>query len=313
MQIRTPQTICIQRTVLGGKYRCQYVRGCMAPPQASSSSCCVSCMASARRWSDPEFFESWCSKATPWTPFSDWLMVSNMFLLYVYTYIYTMVYIHICVLCLMMYYNTYLRGCLGWFKLTFFFWGWFHHQRGDDWAPSPGITRWRALQPFEVEGLFLGDREVLRGPDFWDFWVKHHQDLGGVETDRVTTATGSGTQPEWSGVCFWMFFLWFLSFFVLWVSQGGCAIELLTLLRLLSWYMRCCCLQIFLHPLPARANPTTSVSWPPGNPGSPWCPKASLKISRHSWGRFRCHGFHRDRRRVCKAHHRRYRMLRIIP
>lgn len=43
----------------------------------------------------------------------------------------------------------------------------------------------------------------------------------------------------------------------------------------------------------------------PGNPGSPWCPKASLKISRHSWGRFRCHGFHRDQRRICKAHHRR--------
>ena len=78
----------------GGKYRFQYVRGCMAPRQASSSSCCVSCMASARRWSDPEFFESWCSKATPWTPVSDWLMVSNVFLLYDYVYIYIIIYIY---------------------------------------------------------------------------------------------------------------------------------------------------------------------------------------------------------------------------
>ena len=61
----------------------------MAPRQASNSSCCMSCMAARRRFFHAELFESFeCSKATPWTPFSDWLMVSNNFYLHLSIYIY---------------------------------------------------------------------------------------------------------------------------------------------------------------------------------------------------------------------------------
>ena len=125
-------------------------------------------------------------------------------------------------------------------------------------SPST-LWSWRAI--FGRQGSFTRAR-LLRflsqtSPRFWRSW------------------DGQSHYCNWlrntAGVCFWMFCLWFLSFFVLWLSQKSCAIELLTLLRIkkLSWYMRCRCLQIFLHPLPARAaraNPTTSVNWPPRQP-----------------------------------------------